>query len=429
MILMKRKLNDLEYLNLSLGQPYNLVIVLHIKGSLSNNELKIALRKAQEKHPLLKARIEVDDMGTYWFTSKDVGEIPIETTEFENDSKTSKFFLKNLEKPFDMGDPSQPLFRVTLLHSIEQNDVILCAQHTIADGLSMALLTRDLVEFLNNPDIEVTPLNSPMSEVDIFPPKIRKKIPNSAFRTKILLLFLEIYYFLKYGKKKKAILRDTDYKEDDLRLLSWNLSREETDLFIQLCKQKEVSVHSVVCTAFLPDISIINNPVNLRGRLSYPIGEAFGLYASGAVVKMKYKENYDFWSNAKKYQRKLRLSLQDKKVYKIHKIVHTGVPIKILKELAPLFLEIASHQEAFAITNLGSLDRMGIELDSKNFSIESFYGAISFAMGAITVLVYTMRGKMFFNFHYLESRHDTQRMKTMAESAKSRILDLLLKNS
>ncbi|MFX1495374.1 MAG: hypothetical protein ACFFBZ_13910, partial [Promethearchaeota archaeon] len=64
-------------------------------------------------------------------------------------------------------------------------------------------------------------------------------------------------------------------------------------------------------------------------------------------------------------------------------------------------------------------------LDSKKFSIESFYGAISFAMGAITVLVYTMRGKMYFNFHYLESRHNAQRMNSMVVNSKNRILDLL----
>jgi len=72
---------------------------------------------------------------------------------------------------------------------------------------------------------------------------------------------------------------------------------------------------------------------------------------------------------------------------------------------------------------------MGIELDSEKFSIVSFYGAVSFAMGAITVLVYTMRGKIYFNFHYLESRHDAQRMNTMAANAKSRILAVLQRNS
>ncbi|MFW9938752.1 MAG: hypothetical protein ACFFD5_13975, partial [Candidatus Thorarchaeota archaeon] len=153
--------------------------------------------------------------------------------------------------------------------------------------------------------------------------------------------------------------------------------------------------------------------------------EAFGLYAGAAIVNMKYKDKYDFWENAKRYQKKLRLSLRDKSVYNIFKIVHTGVSINVLKDLAPLFFEIVVPQEAFAITNLGSLDRLGIDLDSKKFSIESFYGAISFAMGAITVLVYTMRGKMYFNFHYLESRHNAQRMNSMVVNSKNRILDLL----
>jgi hypothetical protein len=399
---MERKLNDLEYLNFSLGQPYNLVVVLSIRGSLLEDELRVALKKAQEKHPLLRVRIEGNEENFYQFTSQNVGEIPIETLEFENESKTTKFFLKNLETPFDMTNPKKPLFRVTFFHSSERNDIILCAQHTITDGLSMAFLMRDLVDFLNDPDSEVTPINSPMNKEDIFPPKVRKRIPKSAVRTKIFLFFLRIIYFLRYGKKKKDISYASDYKEDDLRLVSWNLSKDETGLFIQLCKERPVSVHSAVCTAFLPYISIIDNPVNLRARLNYPIGEAFGLYAGGAVVKMKYNDKYDFWGNAKRYQKKLQLALRDKNVYSVHKMVHTGVSLAVLKDLAPMFLEVATHQEPF-------------------------YGAISFGIGAITVLVYTMRGKMYFNFHYLESRHNVQRMISIAENAKSRILEILQK--
>ena len=422
---MERRLNDLEYFNFSLGQPYNLVVVLSIRGSIFEDELKLALKKAQEKHPLLKVRIEGNSEDFYWFTSKDVEEIPIEALEFENKSKTTKLFLKNLETQFDMTDPVKPLFRVTLLHSLERSDLILCSQHTITDGLSMAFLMRDLVDFLNNPNIEVSPINSPMNKEDIFPTKIRKKIPKSAFQAKFFVFLLKTYYFLRHGTRKEYLHYASDYKEDDLRLISWNLSKEETNLFIQECKKRRVSVHSAICTAFLPDFSIINNPANLRERLNYPIGEAFGLYAGEAIVKMKYKDKYDFWENAKRYQKKLRLSLRDKNVYKIYKMVHTGVSIDDLKELTPLFLELAVHQEAFAITNLRSLDRLGIDLDSKKFSIESFYGAMSFALGAITVLVYTMRGKMYFNFHYLESRQNVQKMNFMVVNSKNKILDLL----
>ena len=142
-------------------------------------------------------------------------------------------------------------------------------------------------------------------------------------------------------------------------------------------------------------------------------------------MKIKFKENQDFWDNARRYQRKLLHSLRDKNVYKIHKMVHTGVPIKLLKELAPIFLEIASNQEAFAITNLGSLDKIGIKFVSKKFSVESFYGALSFAIGAITVLVFTMKGQMHFNLHYLESRHNAQRMNEIVKNTKRRMLSLV----
>ncbi|NPD89324.1 MAG: hypothetical protein HGN29_11410 [Asgard group archaeon] len=425
MVIMKRKLNDLEYLNFSIGQPYNLVVALRIKGNISHEEMRNALRKAQEMHPLLNVRIESDENRSYWFTSEEVEEIPIETFEFTSEAKTNEFFLRNLETPFDYEKKHLPLFRTVLLTSAEQTDLILCAQHTITDGLSMAFLIRDLVDFLNKPDTKVIPIESPSRAEDIFPSKIRRKIPSNALLTKVMLFLMRIYYFLKFGKKKKDVIYATDYKADDLRLISWNLTEDETEQFLQLCKRKRISVHSAVCTLFLADIPIINNPVNLRERLAYPIGEAFGLYAGGTVVRKEYKHKKDFWLNAKKYQRKLIMSLRDKKVFKVHKIIHTGVSIDILNEVAPLFIEIAGNREAFAVTNLGSLDRIGIKLDTKKFSIESFYGAISYAIGAITVLVYTMRGKISFHLHYLESRHDETRMKKMAENAEKRVKDLL----
>jgi NRPS condensation-like uncharacterized protein len=426
MILMKRKLNDMEYLNFSIGQPYNLVVVLRIKGSISLEDLSIALKKAQEKHPILNVRIEVDDEDTYWLTSKNVKEIPINLLKFESEVKTNEEFLNELEKPFDYEEEDLPLFRTTLLTSAKRTDLILCAQHTIADGLSMVFLARDLVDFINYPETEIIQISSSAETKDIFPPKIRKIIPKSAIRTRFALFFMRIYYYLKFGKRKKDVIYATDYKQDDLRLISWSLNKNETTQFLKMCKQKKISVHSAVCSLYLPDIPIINNPVNLRGRLAYPIGEAFGLFAGGAVVRMKYREKKNFWKNARIYQRKLFMSLRDKKVFKIHKTIHTGVPIEILNELAPIFIDIVGNQEAFAITNLGSLDRLGIKLDSNKFAIESFYGALSFAVNAITVLVYTMREKMCFHFHYLESRHDEQRMKTISKNAQRRLKELLL---
>lgn len=426
MLLMKRKLNDIEYLNFTIGQPYNLAVTLKITGIITKEELRNALKKAQDKHPLLKSRIETDESGTIWLTSEDVQEIPIEEFELENDLITNEIFLDHLERPFDYEKKNLPLFRTTLLSSNRQTHLILCAQHTITDGLSMVFLIKDLIDFIHKPEQKVISLTAPSKTEDLFSPEIRKKIPKSSFRTRIALIFLRIYYFLKFGKRKRDIILADEYRKDDLRLISWKLNEEETRLFLQQCKEKRISIHTVLCTLFLPDIPIINTPVNLRQRLAYPIDESFGFYAGGTVIKGKYKKNQTFWKNAERYQRKLFFGLKDKNVFKIFKLVHTDVPLEILREFVPLFIEIAGNQEAFAITNLGSLDRLGIKFDSDNFSIESFNGAISFAIGAITVLIYTIRGKMSFHFHYLKSRHNEERMFNIAENVQKRIKDIFL---
>lgn len=127
---MKRKLNDIEYLNFTIGQPYNLAVTLKITAKITKEELRNALRKAQDKHPLLKSRIEIDESGTIWLTSEDVKEIPIEEFELENDLITNEIFLDHLERPFDYEKKNLPLFRTSLLTSKRQTYLILCAQHT-----------------------------------------------------------------------------------------------------------------------------------------------------------------------------------------------------------------------------------------------------------------------------------------------------------
>ncbi|MHA1123596.1 MAG: hypothetical protein ACTSPC_12435, partial [Candidatus Heimdallarchaeota archaeon] len=70
---MKREINDLEYLNYSMGQPYNLVVILRIRGKITISLLEKVLSKAQQRHPLLKVRIELNKNGMPWFTSERVG--------------------------------------------------------------------------------------------------------------------------------------------------------------------------------------------------------------------------------------------------------------------------------------------------------------------------------------------------------------------
>ncbi|MHA1200734.1 MAG: condensation domain-containing protein [Candidatus Heimdallarchaeaceae archaeon] len=425
--MMIRALNDMEYMNYALGQPYNIVIALRIKGTIPKNELREAFEKVQIRHPLLKVRIESDTEGKLWLTSENVGHIPIEFQDFLGEENTKEVVLEHLNKSFDLNNEELPLFRVSYMSSTERSDLVLCSQHVISDGLSMAILVRDLVQIISHPEEEIEVLDAPIIDKDIFPPKIRKMLPKTALRARFVLNFFKFIRFVRYisGRGSKEIIAPSGYEEDDLQLISWSLSENQTETFLKICKQHKVTVHCAICSAFLPHITVINNPVNLRGRLNLEVGESFGLFAGGSVIKMRYRNSQSYWKNAMRYQRKLLWNLRDKKVFGIHKTVHNNVPLSLMEELGPVLIDVIGRQEAFAVTNLGSLDRMGLILDSDRFTIESFYGALSFAVGAIIVLVYTMRNRMHFQFHYLKSRHDEKRMHLIAEDAQKTILRVI----
>ncbi|NHJ32995.1 MAG: hypothetical protein FK732_09035 [Asgard group archaeon] len=420
---MIRELNDLEYLNYTIEQPYNLVVKLRIKGKLTISLLEKVLVKLQQRHPLLKVRIVRNETRIPYFTMESVGSIPISVIKYQKEDDIFKEFHNQLVTPFNLDSKVLPLFRVALLTAEQNSDLVLCCQHTITDGMSMAFLIRDFIKYLNNPTEKIAILDTPLRDDDIFTRKVRRSIPKKPFRTKLLLFFFRIYHFFIFGSRKQKIEAESDYKHDDIKIHSWTLSEIQTSEFLKKCKDRKISVHSAICTAFLPEISTINNPVDLRNRLNYPIGESFGLYAGGTVVKAKYRKKLGFWKNAHRYQRKLIRNLSDNKVFRTNRLINKSLSLSTIQEFGLLFIDIVSMQDPFAITNLRSLDKLGITFESDKFSVISFNAAVSTTFDAMTLVVFTLRKKMYFHFHYLESKHDFVRIKQMSENAKKRIIE------
>ncbi|MHA1366402.1 MAG: condensation domain-containing protein [Candidatus Heimdallarchaeota archaeon] len=419
---MDRELNDLEYLNYCIGQPYNLVVSLRIKGKLTAKLLKDILSKAQYRHPLLRVRLIETKGEIPWFSSEGVKEIPITSMKrnTENDAKVE--FHRQLITPFDFSSKESPLFRVTWLTTENTSDIVLCSQHTITDGMSMAFLIRDLITYLNNPKMNVEVLDAPASDNDIFPPKIRRSIPKTAFWAKILLRILKIYHFLVFGKRKKELEKQRESKHADLEVHSWSLTEKQTEDFLQKCKQRKLSVHCVICAAFLNDMNTINTPVDLRNRLNFPIGESFGLYAGGTVFSAKYRKRKTLWQNAQRYQRKLIWNLRDRKVFSINRLMNKALPLTLFQDLGILYTDIVSQTTPFAITNLRSLDKLGITFETDKFSVIAFNAAISNTLDAMTVVVFTLKKRMYFHFHYMESIHDLENIKQISENVTQKIL-------
>ena len=69
----KRKLNEIEYLIWSFGQPNNMSMSVTIEGKLDKERLRAAMDKVQEKHPMLWAQLTTDeDQFPYFIWDKQI---------------------------------------------------------------------------------------------------------------------------------------------------------------------------------------------------------------------------------------------------------------------------------------------------------------------------------------------------------------------
>jgi hypothetical protein len=306
--------------------------------------------------------------------------------------------------------------------------------HIICDGFSMVYLIRDLLSFIEYPDLEFEILDVVKDTEDILPLSFQKKIPKTILRFKLIFALVKFIVslkrlknrlFRKEASQKQMMIKDVADK--NLMTISWRLDGEETTQLIKNCKYHNISVHSALCTAFLPYFPIINNPVNVRDRLAYPVGNLIGLYASGAVVKQKYKPSKTFWQNASKYHKKLRKKLKGTKVFSIYKTFSRAVPLNSIEKFGPLFLELASNSQPFGVTNLGSLDKLMINSISDELDVVDLYGGVSSTIDALVAVIFTINSQIHFHFHYYEPPHTTEKVEQYVRGVRDTLQEALMK--
>ncbi|MGV9142183.1 MAG: condensation domain-containing protein, partial [Promethearchaeota archaeon] len=314
----KRKLNEIEYLIWSFGQPNYMSMSVTIEGKLDKGRLRNTLDKVQEKHPMLWAQLVTDEHQFPYFIWDKVRKIPIEVIPRRRDDLYEEIVEEEFITPFETGiDSKFPLIRVKLLYSEDKSVIIISLQHVIGDGLSMGFIFRDLLSFYINPPEHIKSVSIVKSIENILPEAIQKKIPRNARRFKVVMWFLKNIY-LKYVIlknwlfRRKRDLNITEMGEIEQRNFitnSWVLTKEQTKEFIRKCKKNKVTIHSAICTLFLENFPSINNPVNLRNKLDYPLKDAVGCFAGGVFFSKEYNTNQTFWENAKQYNKKLRKKL------------------------------------------------------------------------------------------------------------------------
>ena len=142
------------------------VVAAQITGETTTASWRTALDAVQRRHPLLGVCIDADDSGAPYFRFLPELRIPLQIVPGDALQGWEDKMETELSTPFPGEDAL--LVRAVLLHEAHRATILLTVHHSIADGLSVALIVRDILEALSGKPLEAIPV--PQPQEDLCPP-------------------------------------------------------------------------------------------------------------------------------------------------------------------------------------------------------------------------------------------------------------------
>jgi len=281
----------------------NIKIVAYVDGEINEKLFRDAVSKLASKHPYLRSKVVMREDGTAYLTTEG-GKEPKAVVILGN-SNVDLLEVIYQEDLLPSNWETEPTSRFILIKNINGSDVIVAyIQHVVADGRSVVLVLKHLLEIIADPSKDIQVLlpislikNAP---VDVKIPEIQKsnaeKMNEAWLKQKVTF---GVEDFIRVSQQKYASGPDV--------YVDQALTQEETIALRKKSKEYSVSVNATLLAAILiaknieepePTPNKIGFAVDVRKRLTKDAGEACNLLASGAMVDPEYKEGMVFWDLA-----------------------------------------------------------------------------------------------------------------------------------
>ena len=291
--------------------PFAIVtMVARIKGDVSAEMLENAVLKIQQRHVLLRVRIQEDRDRTQWFTSEGVQEIPIQIVARKSEHDWIKIHGDAARIPFEF--ETRPAIRLLLVQSPRCSELIILCHHIICDGMSLAYLARDLLVHLGDPvrPVEELPAPAPIS-LDNLPVDVSQSALAKFFINRMNRQWAEEGVFFDQQDYQELTRAYWDHYTHEL--FSIELSEEQTAALVARCRKENVTVNSALAAAFCGAQSFVQGDqpyqakivvaASLRERIPDSPGEGMGMYAGGVELKFKFNHKRSFWENARRFHK------------------------------------------------------------------------------------------------------------------------------
>jgi hypothetical protein len=445
--------------------PFSIVtMVARIRGHVSEEMLRHAVARVQERHALLRVRIKDDHKGGHRFTTEGVQEIPVTLVDRMSADDWMQAHLEASKIPYEF--ETRPAIRFILVQSSDMSELIILCHHTICDGMSLAYLARDLMVHLGDPACEAQVLPAP-------PPIDLSNLPDDVSQSRLARFLIK--RMNRKWAEERVLFDHQDYQTvtkaywDSFNhgLFSIELSEAETATLVARCRQEQVTVNSALATAFGGAQGFVEGEKryhksyvvagSLQDRLPNPPGEGMGMYAGGVELKSQYDGQKSFWENARRFHKRIQPKLTNKDLFGdvlnwlyLDPTMFEALHFKKLGGLVPASSDRHEKLSAFgkrhdvvsrllqrdnlesletkiwgvAITNLGRVDFPrtygALELDRL---IMQPGGGIPLANVNLVLGAVTCCGKLSLVLEYAEEAIDTRTVAVSKDEAMSLLLD------
>jgi Condensation domain len=388
--------------------PTLMARVIAVEGALTPREVQTALRALQARHPLLRARLAADPEPR--FEHGVAGPLLLRVVQRESDQHWQSELSGLLNRPGTTG--SSPLFAVCYVYGehARRGELILIADHAIADGVSMNSLCAELLQLCKRGASLPTRPTLPTLE-QLLPHRSRWEKASS--------------FGLALGRMARVLVSRTLRERRTPAAGTVHVCRELTALHTRRLLARSRLERTTITGALLaatvltlesrhpghPQLAV-TVPVDLRPRLPARTVSAADLGHYTSVVYLSTRAQSSLWPLARALKAQLEQTVTSRRLLAAVPLVYRAGRAFMRKNMPPLAHAMVSNSGVVPFAP-----------DYGSFRAVGFYSATSAPMLSADYAFFcnTLHGRLTLNLVFSEqvlSRSD-------AERTLSHVVDLL----
>lgn len=386
------------------GFHVNVMTTVRISGEITEQQIRQALARIQEKHTVLRCLV-VQKGGRPWFVQQEQP-APVPLRMIPRQTENDWLEVATLESLKRFDGSRGPLARVVWLRGETVSELLLICSHALCDGRSLMTLLREILLLCDQPDADIGDPTTLNSLDEVFPKEVltdrhlQRRIRWKAAGAKLMLRLPRRATAWTYGKVYRCL---------------WTLDEQASQLLVARCKAENTNVFAALglsCMLAFRDacgpkhIERFEAPVDFRRYL--PNLRSDSLFAIAPTITLSLQELRNtapgpagFWEMAR--------ALRGRMSRKVEKLKSTVFPlflgIEHLHDVYDRMAVYAQSKRAGRKVSLSYLGRVDGEQNYQKFRLMEIcdISAMMTPTPANLIAIYSFDGRFYFSLSSDES--------------------------